>query len=132
MSRDDARWFRALLRLFPSEFRGDFGRQMLEDFRPGGLDDADSRYLHSDLLILDDLTMVKTNTEWAIEQIYRVIDDRRRNCRVTILTSNEPPHRLKELLNEQIVSRIVERCAVIVLNGVDRRRAPKSEQEARR
>ena len=33
MSRDDARWFRALLRLFPSEFRGDFGRQMIEDFR---------------------------------------------------------------------------------------------------
>jgi putative ABC transport system permease protein len=27
------RWFRALLRLFPSEFRGDFGRQMAEDFR---------------------------------------------------------------------------------------------------
>jgi putative ABC transport system permease protein len=33
MSRDDARWFRALLRLFPSEFRGDFGRQMTDDFR---------------------------------------------------------------------------------------------------
>ena len=27
------RWFRALLRLFPSEFRGDFARQMVEDFR---------------------------------------------------------------------------------------------------
>jgi putative ABC transport system permease protein len=33
MSRDDSRWFRALLRLFPTEFRGDFGRQMAEDFR---------------------------------------------------------------------------------------------------
>jgi predicted permease len=27
------RWFRALLRLFPAEFRGDFGRQMADDFR---------------------------------------------------------------------------------------------------
>jgi len=27
------RWFRLLLRLFPSEFRGDFGDQMAEDFR---------------------------------------------------------------------------------------------------
>src|SRR5262245_7154718 len=33
MSRDDTRWFRVLLRLFPSEFRGDFGRQMADDFR---------------------------------------------------------------------------------------------------
>jgi hypothetical protein len=36
MKRNDARhdtWFRALLRLLPSEFRGDFGRQMAEDFR---------------------------------------------------------------------------------------------------
>ena len=33
MRRDDARWFRALLRLFPAEFRGDFGRQMVDDFR---------------------------------------------------------------------------------------------------
>jgi hypothetical protein len=27
------RWFRTLLRLFPMEFRGDFGQQMAEDFR---------------------------------------------------------------------------------------------------
>jgi putative ABC transport system permease protein len=33
MGKDNARWFRALLRLFPSEFRGDFERQMVEDFR---------------------------------------------------------------------------------------------------
>jgi hypothetical protein len=31
-SRQD-RLFRALLRVFPLEFRGDFGRQMTEDFR---------------------------------------------------------------------------------------------------
>ena len=43
MSRDDARWFRALLRLFPSEFRGDFGRQMVEDFRELSLDVAARR-----------------------------------------------------------------------------------------
>jgi putative ABC transport system permease protein len=41
MSRDD-RWFRALLRLFPSEFRGDFGRQMEDDFREQR-DDAAAR-----------------------------------------------------------------------------------------
>ncbi len=36
MKRNDARqdkFFRALLRVFPSEFRGDFGRQMTDDFR---------------------------------------------------------------------------------------------------
>lgn len=97
--------------------------QMLDDFRPSGLDDADARYLRSDILVIDDLTMVKTNTEWAIEQLYRVINDRRINGRLTIITTNEPPVRLKELLNEQIVSRIVQSCDVIVLTGADRRRA---------
>ena len=43
MSRDDARWFRALLRLFPSEFRGDFGRQMVDDFREQREDAAGRR-----------------------------------------------------------------------------------------
>ncbi len=101
--------------------------QMLEDFRPGGQDDADARYLRSDLLIIDDIAMVKANTEWAIEQIFRVIDDRRRNGRITVITSNEPPMRLKNLLNEQIVSRIVQRCTVIALTGEDRRRAKPRE-----
>lgn len=96
--------------------------EMLDDFRPGGPDDADARYLRSDLLIIDDIAMVKANTEWAIEQIFRVIDDRRRNGRITVITSNEPPKRLKELLNEQIVSRIVQSCTVIALTGEDRRR----------
>lgn len=97
--------------------------QMLEDFRPGGLDEADAVYLRSDLLIIDDIAMVKANTEWAIEQIYRVIDDRRRNGRATIITSNEAPAKLKTLLNEQIVSRIGQSCAVLALVGDDRRRA---------
>lgn len=98
--------------------------QMLEDFRPGGTDDAEARYLRSDILIIDDLTMVKTNSEWAVEQIYRVINERRNNGRITVLTSNAPPMQLKELLNEQIVSRIVQRCTVIALTGADRRRSP--------
>lgn len=45
MKRDDARqdrFFRALLRVFPSEFRGGFSRQMAEDFRDLR-DDAASR-----------------------------------------------------------------------------------------
>jgi len=96
--------------------------QMLDDFRPGGPDDADARYLRSDLLIIDDIAMVKANTEWAIEQIYRVGDDRRRNFRPTIITSNEPPAGLKTVLNEQIVSRIVQDCTVVAMTGTDRRR----------
>lgn len=99
--------------------------QMLDDFRPGGPDDADAKYLRSDLLIIDDIAMVKANTEWAIEQAYRVIDDRRRNHRPTIITSNELPAKLKELLNEQIVSRIVQDCVAVAVTGADRRRTPK-------
>lgn len=98
--------------------------QMLEDLRPNGPDDADDRFMRADLLIIDDIAMVKANTEWAVEQIYRVIDTRRRSNRTTVITSNEVPARLKDQLNEQIVSRIVQNCTAVALVGADRRRMP--------
>lgn len=98
--------------------------QMLADMRPGGPDDAEDRYMGCNLLIIDDIAMVKANTEWAVEQLYRVIDTRRRSNRATVITSNDAPARLKEQLNEQIVSRIVQNCTAVVLNGADRRRLP--------
>lgn len=112
--------------LVPRTVRWEFATcaQMLEDFRPNGLPDADERYLKADLLIIDDIAMVKSNTEWAIEQIYRVIDTRRRNNRTTVITSNDVPARLRELLNEQIVSRIAQNCTLVALVGDDRRREP--------
>ncbi|HEY1394966.1 ATP-binding protein [Roseateles sp.] len=113
--------------LVPRTVRWEFATcaQMLDDLRPGGPDDADERYMRCDLLLIDDIAMVKANTEWAIEQIYRVIDTRRRNNRTTVITSNDVPARLKELLNEQIVSRIAQNCTLVALVGDDRRRAPK-------
>lgn len=104
--------------------------QMLEDFRPNGLPDADERYLKADLLIIDDIAMVKANTEWAIEQIYRVIDTRRRNNRTTVITSNDVPAKLRELLNEQIVSRIAQSCTLVALVGDDRRRTDHTHEKA--
>jgi DNA replication protein DnaC len=113
--------------LVPRTVRWEFATcaQMLDDLRPGGPDDADERYMRCDLLLIDDIAMVKANTEWAIEQIYRVIDTRRRNNRTTVITSNDVPAKLRELLNEQIVSRIAQNCTLVALVGDDRRRAPK-------
>ncbi len=113
--------------LVPRTVRWEFTTcaQMLEDLRPGGPEDADERYMTCDLLLIDDIAMVKANTEWAIEQLYRVIDTRRRNNRTTVITSNDVPARLKELLNEQIVSRIAQNCTLVALVGADRRRQPK-------
>jgi DNA replication protein DnaC len=112
--------------LVPRAVRWEFTTcaQMLEDLRPGGPDDADDRYLTADLLIIDDIAMVKANTEWAVEQIYRVIDTRRRCHRATVITSNDAPAKLGELLNEQIVSRIAQNCTLVALVGDDRRRQP--------
>lgn len=96
--------------------------QLLDDLRPGGPDDAEDRYMRCDLLVIDDIAMVKTNSEWAIETLYRIIDYRRRSNRPVIVTSNLPPRELSTVLNEQIVSRIAQSCTVVALTGADRRR----------
>lgn len=99
--------------------------QLLDDLRPGGPEDAEDRYARCNLLVIDDIAMVKANSEWAIETLYRIIDSRRRSSRPVIVTSNLPPRDLTALLNEQIVSRIAQSCTVVALTGADLRRQPK-------
>jgi IstB-like ATP binding protein len=95
---------------------------LLESRRPKP-DQVDScRYERCDLLVIDDLSMVKSNSEWAIEELWRVIDYRRRNDLTTILTGNLPPANLSAEFNEQIMSRIAQACIVVSMVGDDRRR----------
>lgn len=67
------------------------------------------------LLVLDDLG-VENNTEWAHEQLYRVLDSRYDNELPTIITSNQDIRKL----DQRLLSRYAE--GLVVCRGTDVRR----------
>ena len=72
-----------------------------------------------DLLIIDDLG-VERSTEYAMEQMFFVIDSRYRSRRPMIITTNLKLAELKnppDLAHARIYARILERCAPILFAG---------------
>jgi len=74
------------------------------------------------LLFLDDLGAEKAS-EWTGEILYRVLDERYRQLRPTIVVSNVPPRELASAVGDRIASRLTEMCRTVVVKGADRRRA---------
>ena len=72
-----------------------------------------------DLLIIDDLG-VERSPEYAMEQMFFVIDSRYRSRRPMIITTNLKLAELKnppDLAHARIYDRILERCAPILFAG---------------
>ena len=72
-----------------------------------------------DLLIIDDLG-VERNTEYALEQMFSIIDSRYRCNKPLIVTTNLKLDELKhppDLAHARIYDRILERCAPILFAG---------------
>ena len=71
------------------------------------------------MLIIDDLG-VERSTEYAMEQMFFVIDSRYRSRRPMIITTNLKLSELKnppDLAHARIYDRILERCAPILFDG---------------
>jgi DNA replication protein DnaC len=74
-----------------------------------------------DLLHLDDLGAEK-QTEWVLEQLYAVVNERYERERSLIVTSNVEPDDLEKQLGPRVVSRLVEMCGdPVMLFDEDRR-----------
>ena len=72
-----------------------------------------------DLLIIDDLG-VERSTEYAMEQMFYVIDSRYRSRKPMIITTNLRLEEIKnppDLAHARIYDRILERCAPILFAG---------------
>lgn len=72
-----------------------------------------------DLLIIDDLG-VERSTDYAMEQIFFIIDSRYRSRKPMIITTNLKLSELKnppDLAHARIYDRILERCAPILFDG---------------
>jgi len=72
-------------------------------------------------LCFDDLGVEKTS-EWALQTMYLIINQRYENIRTTIITSNFDLDELADKLgDDRITSRIRGMCKIIKLSGADRR-----------
>ena len=82
------------------------------------------------LLVIDDFGMER-DTEYAMEQVYHVIDSRYRSGLPLLVTTNLPLKSLKQppdIAHARISSRVLEMCAPIFFDGTDRRTANAAEK----
>jgi len=82
-----------------------------------------------DLLHLDDLG-AEHRTDWVLEQLYSLINERYEAKRSVIVTTNNEEDELKAEVGERIVSRLAEMCAPQPLYGSDRRWPHGAEDDA--
>jgi DNA replication protein DnaC len=73
-----------------------------------------------DLLHIDDLGAEK-RSDWVLEQLYAIVDERYQSQRSMVVTSNLDPDQLKEQIGSRVVSRLAEICRELPLWGEDRR-----------
>lgn len=87
-----------------------------------------------DMLVLDDLG-TEVPTEWAVERLYKIVNDRYNDAKPLIVTSNYKPDTVAERMNhpkkkdgnyesvtgDRIISRLLQMCKGITIKGEDRR-----------
>ena len=93
-----------------------------------GMRDGKQAYLDSlnrfALLAVDDLG-AERETEYMAEMVYNIIDSRYRAGLPMIITTNLPIDALKHprtIAEQRVYNRILERCAPVAVNAMDRRR----------
>jgi DNA replication protein DnaC len=103
--------------------------QLLADIKATYEDGSGSSYLdlfrrlsRVDLLHLDDLGAEK-RTEWVLEQLYAIVNERWQEQRSIVVTTNlADREELREQVGARTVSRLSEMCATIPIMGPDLRR----------
>ena len=78
------------------------------------------KYSNIPFLVLDDLGVEKTS-EWALQTLYIIINNRYSNCLQTVITSNFSIEEISEKLGDRIASRVAGMCKIVKLTGKDRR-----------
>lgn len=109
--------------------------QILNDLQKGGFTLDRNEYIEQitnpALLILDDFG-IERNTEYALEQIYNVINARYLKARPTIITTNlnfkDIEQEQEDIMLGRIYSRIIEMCLPLRVIGFDRRKIQSKEK----
>jgi DNA replication protein DnaC len=75
-----------------------------------------------DLLHIDDLGAEK-RSDWVLEQLYAIVDERYATNRSIIVTTNMEVAQLEDQIGARTVSRLAETCETLPMYGDDRRYA---------
>jgi DNA replication protein DnaC len=73
-----------------------------------------------DLLHIDDLGAEK-RSDWVLEQLYALINERYESQRSVLITTNLPHPELEEQIGPRTVSRLTQICDEVEVRGEDRR-----------
>ncbi len=73
-----------------------------------------------DLLHVDDLGAEK-QSEWVLEQLYSIVNERYEAQRSMLITTNLDEQELEQQIGARTVSRLLEMCAQLPIQGDDRR-----------
>jgi DNA replication protein DnaC len=92
------------------------------DAEPGG--DSYSAFFERltsvDLLHIDDFGAEK-RSDWVLEQLYALVNERYEDERSIMLTTNLTVDKLEDQIGRRTVSRLTETCEQVALFGMDRR-----------
>jgi DNA replication protein DnaC len=83
-------------------------------------DRLEQLFVKPGILFLDDFDKVKV-TEWSIERLWIILDERIVKIRPTVITSNLKIEGINNKYGEAIASRIANKCRLIELTGKDQR-----------
>ena len=109
--------------------------QILNDLQKGGFTLDRNEYISDltskTLLVLDDFG-IERNTEYALEQIYNVINARYQKQKPTIITTNidyqDMTKEQTDLMMARIYSRIIEMSVPLKIVGEDRRKQKQKQK----
>jgi DNA replication protein DnaC len=92
------------------------------DSEPGGDNYLSffERLTSVDLLHIDDLGAEK-RSDWVLEQLYALVNERYETQRSVLITTNLPHQELEEQIGARTVSRLTQICDEVPLFGGDRR-----------
>lgn len=95
--------------------------RLLDALKPGGGDEGLMASCQAAAaLALDDLGTTR-GTDWERERIFALLNRRYEEQRPTVVTSNVDPADLAESIGERCMSRLLECCELVSLDGSDHR-----------
>lgn len=97
--------------------------RLLDELRPSSDDAAGAmdRAIGCGVLVIDDLAAERP-TDWTAERLSIVVDERWKELRPTIATSNLTPDQLEQAVGARMWSRLYHDATRITVGGDDRRR----------
>lgn len=104
---------------------------MFEELRrgmtDGTMEERRRRLVEAEFLILDDIG-AETTSQWTLEQLFIIVNERYNEQRALLMTSNCAPLEMSERwrrfgdVGERIISRLSEMAVTVEVIGADRRR----------